>query len=281
VLAERQHGVVAAWQLLALGFGRRAIDHRVQAGLLHVWYRGVYAVGHRALRREGRWMAAVLATGPAAVLSHRSAAALWGMRPTARTRIEVTVPAKRRSANDIQVHHARLAPEEVAVREGIPVTTPERTLIDLAAVLRPDQLEKAVNEAEILRLPYPDLSRYSGRRGVSALRSPAEPARTRSELEADFRAFLVAHDLPTPLVNVCMNTKEPDFRWPQHKLIAELDGFGTHGTRQAFESDRERDRRLLVAGWRVVRVTYRQLHERPEELAADLAGLLPKLSASA
>jgi very-short-patch-repair endonuclease len=271
-LAECQHGVVAARQLLALGLARGAIDRRVQAGELHVWYRGVYAVGHRVLTREGRWMAAVLAAGPGAVLSHRSAAALWEIRRSARPRIEVTAP--RRSRHGIQVHQARLAPDEVTVHNGIPVTTPARTLVDLAAVLRPDELEKAINQTEILRLPYPDLSRYRGHRGISALRTRPEPTISRSQLERDFIAFLNAHALPKPLVNTPLNGKEPDFRWPKHRLIVEVDGFATHGTRQAFETDRARDRTLLAAGWRVVRITYRQLHEQPQEVANDLAALL-------
>src|SRR5204863_1549594 len=158
-----------------------------------------------------------------------------------RSRIEVM--SRRKSRHGIQVHHARLAPDEVTIHDGIPVTTPARTLVDLAAVLRPVQLREAINEAEILRLPYPDLSRYKGRRGVKHLQTRPEPTKTRSELEADFLAFLNAHDLPRPLVNAALNAKEPDFRWPHAKLIAELDGFATHGTRQAFEHDRARDRK--------------------------------------
>jgi very-short-patch-repair endonuclease len=275
-LAERQHGFVAAWQL---GLGRGAIDHQVRTGRLHVWYRGVYAVGHRAVRREGRWMAAVLAAGPRAVLSHRAAAALWAIRPSVRPRIEVTVPVKRRSANDIQIHCAPLAPDEITVHDGIRVTTPARTLVDIAAVLPPHELGRAVNQAEILRLPFPDLDRYAGRRGISKLRR-AEPDHTRNDFEAAFRAFAAAHGLPAPLVNRHLDGIEPDFRWPSHKLVVELDGFETHGTRGAFERDRARDRKLLAAGWRVVRITWRQLHETPTELAHDLHSLLPRLSAS-
>jgi very-short-patch-repair endonuclease len=266
---------VAAWQL---DLGRGAIDHRVRTGRLHVWYRGVYPVGHRAVRREGRWMAAVLAAGPRAVLSHRSAAGLWGIRPTARTRIEVTVPIKRRSLEDIQVHCARLAADEKTNHDGIPVTTPARTLVDVAAVLSPSEVDRALNHAEILRLPFPDLARYAGHSGIAKLRRA--PTGTRNDFEAAFLAFVKAHDLPTPLVNRALGTIEPDFRWPAHKVIVELDGFETHGTRRAFERDRERDRRLHAAGWRVVRMTWRHLHEQRAELANDLHTLLPRLSAS-
>jgi hypothetical protein len=271
-LAERQHGVIAARQLIALGFGRRAIENRVRAGQLHVWYRGVYAVGHRALTREGRWLAAVLAVGPGAVLSHRTAAALWGIRPTARARIEVTVPVKRRSVGDIQLHHARLAADEVTAVDDIPVTTAARTLVDLAAVLRPREVVKAAEQTEILRLPFPDLERYRGRRGVKSLPRD-EPPPTRSELEARFIAFLNANDLPRPLVNARIQGVEADFAWPNVKAMVELDGFATHGTRRAFERDRARDRALQAAGWRVVRVTWRQLHE-DRVLARDLKAVL-------
>jgi very-short-patch-repair endonuclease len=184
------------------------------------------------------------------------------------------VTAPRRSRHGIQVHRARLAPDEITVENGIPATTPARTLVDLAAVLRPDEIKQAVNQAEILRLPYPDLSRYAGRRGIKHLRTPAEPTTTRSKVECDFIAFLNAHALPKPLVNHPLNGKEPDFRWLHAKLIVEVDGFGIDGTRQAFEDDRARDRKLLTAGWRVVRVTYHQLHEAPRALAQDLAALL-------
>jgi very-short-patch-repair endonuclease len=263
------------WQLLGLCVGRGAIAHSVRIGRLHVWYRGVYAVGHRAVRREGRWMAAVLAAGPDAVLSHRSAAALWAIRPTARTRIEVTVAVKRRSTADIQIHHARLASDEVMVRDGIPVTTPQRTLVDLAAVLSSRELAKAANQAEILRLPAPDRNRYRGRRGIRALPT-TEPAPTRNDFEQTFVALLDAHDLPTPLVNSRIGPYVADFAWPRAKLVVELDGFATHGTRQAFERDRARDRTLSIAGWRVIRITWRQLHEKPKKLAGELQALLSR-----
>jgi predicted transcriptional regulator of viral defense system len=272
-LASRQHGFVARWQLAGLRVRRGAIDHWVKTGRLHVWYRGVYAVGHRAAPREGRWMAAVLAVGPGAVLSHRSAAALLGIRPSARAAIDVTVDRKLPSREGIDVHHARLDPDEVTVRDGIPVTTAARTLIDLAAVIRPRELANAVRQAEILRLPYPDLARYRGRRGTKSL-PRRDPPPTRSQLEGRFIAFLDDNGLPPPLVNAPHNGIEPDIRWPQANVIVELDGFETHGTRPAFEDDRARDRALTVAGWRVVRVTWRQLHEEPRALAEDLRALL-------
>jgi Protein of unknown function (DUF559) len=185
----------------------------------------------------------------------------------------VSAPRKLPSRERIDVHHARLAPDEVTFRDGIPVTTAARTLIDLAAMLRARELGPAVRQIEILRLPYPDLDRYRGRRGIKSL-PRKDPAPTRSELEDRFLAFLAANDLPPPLVNAPHNGIEPDMRWPQAKLMVELDGFAIHGARQAFEDDRARDRSLLVAGWHVVRVTSRQLEGESHALARDLRMLL-------
>jgi hypothetical protein len=217
--------------------------------------------------------AGVYAVGPDAVLSHRSAGALSSIRASARWAIDVTVGRKVPSRDGIDLHHARLEPDEITTIDGIPVTTPARTLVDLAAVLPADQLRRAVKQAQILRLPYPDLERYRGRRGVAKL-PRTDPLPTRSELEDRFSAFLDAHGLPPALVNAPARGREPDFRWPKAQLIAELDGYDTHGTREAFEDDRTRDRALLVAGWRTIRVTWRQLHEQPRALAKDLRALL-------
>jgi len=169
-LAAAQHGVVAREQLAALGLGRGVIDSRVSRGRLHPVHRGVYAVGHPRLSRHGHWLAAVLASGPGAVLSHRSAAALWGIRDTARADIEVIVARQRRRRRGIQPHHIVLPSDEVTIERGIPVTTPARTLLDLAEQLAPQRLERAVHEAEYRRLTTPLpldalLTRHQGRRG--------------------------------------------------------------------------------------------------------------------
>ena len=193
-LAGRQHGVVARRQLVALGLGPDAIDQRLQRGLLHRLHRGVYAVGHPRVTREGRWMAAVLTAGPGAVLSHRSAAALWGIRPTASARIEIAVPKQLRPRPNLLPHCAVLPPDERTTRNGIPVTTAARTLFDLATVLKPNELERALNEAEIRRLPGPQalLDRYPGHRGSATLRTLLLDARrsTRSPLETEFLEFV-------------------------------------------------------------------------------------------
>jgi hypothetical protein len=231
-------------------------------------------------------MAAVLAAGPAAALSHRSAAALWDLRSSASRRVEVTA-ARQHKRSGIEVHRARLEPDESTKVDGIPVTTVARTLLDLAAVLPLSQLERATERAEALQLtdvvPLDALlERHRGQRGTAALRKIVKdrvlPALTRSEVEDRFLTFLDVHGLPRPEVNADLHLDgrwfEVDFLWRDQRLIVELDGHQTHGTRAAFERDRERDRILQAHGWRVIRITWRQLHEHPDAVAADLARLL-------
>jgi predicted transcriptional regulator of viral defense system len=288
-LAERQHGVVARRQLLATGAREEAIEVRLEAHRLHRLHRGVYAVGHRVVSREGRWMAAVLFVGPDAVLSHRSAATLWGIRGHSPRAIEVTAPTKSRSRGSIQRHFAALPADEVMEREGMPVTTVPRTLFDLATVLPVDAVEQALRQSERLRLhdalSLEDLlERYPRRRGSKAIRECLRRRRelpggiTREELEARFRRFLDRFGLPRPRLNAWLTVNshryQVDCLWPRARLIVELDGFATHGTRSAFESDRDRDRRLATAGYRSTRVTWRQLQDIPQEIAADLRALL-------
>jgi len=288
-LAERQHGVIARRQLQDLGLGRRAIGHRLERGRLLAVHRGVYAVGHRSLSRRGRWMAAVLAAGPGAVLSHRSAADLWGILQSARPRIDVTRAGRRHGGLGIELFHcARLREDEVTKHEGIPVTTVSRTLLDLAAVLPPQRLERALREAEVRRLGDPSslgalLERHPRRRGTAALRAILASGRlgdgvTRSELEERFLAVLDAHALPRPQINAYVRTRgrllECDCVWWVERLAVELDGHAAHSPRTAFERDRARDRALSAAGWRVLRITWRQLHREAEAVAGDLRTLL-------
>jgi len=288
-LAERQHGVVARWQLEPLGVGKGSIEKRVRMGRLYRLHRGVFAVGHRALSREARWMAAVLACGPGAVLSHRSAAALWRMRDPGSHAIEVTTPRKSRSRGAIQRHFAVLPADEVTIERGIPVTTVPRTLFDLAAVSSADVVEHALRQSEYLRLhdrlSLSDLlDRYPRRRGSpivrECLRRRAEmPAgRARSWLEREFLPFLRHHGLPRPQLNVWLQvggkTIQVDCLWPG-RVVVELDGFAAHGTRTAFRADRVRDRKLRVAGYGVMRIAPEQLDEEPEAIASDLSALLP------
>lgn len=289
-LAETQHGVVARAQLLSLGVGREAIKVRLRTGRLHRLHRGVYAVGHRALSREAIWMAAVLFCGPRAVLSCRSAAALWGLRSYSGA-IEVTAPSKTRSRGDVRRHFAVLPADEMTERDGIPVTTVPRTIFDLSAMEPVNRVEQALRQQERLR-HYDALSlaqlldRYPRHRGNRAARECLRRLRdlpggtTREELEARFLVFLERNGFPRPRLNAWISVGshryQVDCLWPAQKVIVELDGYETHGTRHAFESDRDRDRRLIAAGYRGPRITWRQLHEIPEEVATDLRALLAR-----
>lgn len=265
---------------MALGFTSRMIEGRLAHGQLHVLERGVYAVGHLALSRRGHWMAAVLAAGPDAVLSHRSAGVLWSVVRYDGP-IEITVPGKGRGRRGTRTHSSRLASDERTVVDGIPVTTAARTLLDLAAVLPATRLARAVNEAEVLRLSdvvsLPELLlRHPRRRGSAALKAltTATPAVLRSELEHAFLAFAERFDLPRPVVNGTRSGYELDALWPDARVVVELDGRAFHATRQAFERDRAQDRRLVVEGWRVIRITWRQLHADRAGLADDLHRLM-------
>jgi hypothetical protein len=283
-LAGRQHGRVARGQLIVLGLSDDVIDYRLARSRLHVVYRGVYALGHEAPTREGNWMAAVLAGGEGAVLSHRDAAALWGIRPSSRPRIDVTTPRSRRPRPGIQFHRSSLPPDEVTTKDGIPVTTVPRTLFDLAAIMRPRQLERALNEAEIRHL-WDELSlldllrRYPRRAGISAVRAILDARNAgakllRSDLEVEFLEFVDAAGFPEPKLNDDVEGFEVDAVWRRERVVVELDSRTFHLTAAAFEQDRERDRILLAAGWRPIRVTSRQLRHAPDRLRADLCRLL-------
>jgi Protein of unknown function (DUF559) len=235
-------------------------------------------------------MAAVLACGWDAVLSHRSAAALWSIRSTSRANIEVTVARPTRLARPgIDVHRSQtLNPRDTSRNRGIPCTTVARTLLDLAEFVDRRSLERACEHAEILRLldfgALTDvLSRAAGRRGAPILRSVLarhedSPPLTRSELEERFLTICEEAGVSRPSVNAWValdgGGAEVDFSWPERRLIAEADGYRTHGTRGAFERDRHRDRQLVLAGWRVVRFTWRQLVTEPDEVASTIRRLL-------
>jgi very-short-patch-repair endonuclease len=262
---------------------RSAIESRVRRGALLRLHRGVYAVGYRPLSDEGRWMAAVIAVGPDAVLSHRTAGVLWMILPRRSMVPEVTRPRKFGALEGILGHHTDLPADEVTTVDGIPVTTAARTVFDLAAVSTPRQVERAFHELEVRRLwgrvSVRDLvERYPGRRGVTTLRTLLESKEpvgvTRNEFEETFVALLDRHQLPRPRFNATIPVRgrffEADALWDDQRLIAELDGGSVHQTDRAFQSDRRRDRVLLAEGWRTTRVTWRQLRDEPGEVAADL-----------
>lgn len=282
-LADRQHGVVSHEQLLALGLGRGAINARLAAGRLHPVFRGVYAVGRARLTGDGRWMAAVLACGKGAVLSHATAGARWGLLATTSDRTHVTVPGRggRASRDRIVIHRPRLTPTagEVTTLEAIPVTTPARTLLDLAATSRTRILVRAVERAEELRLfdlraVEVVLEIHPTHRGTRRLRhaiADHEPVLTRSELERRFLELCRSQGLPRPEVNSVIAGAEVDFLWRSAGLVVETDGFAHHRSRRAFESDRIRDARLARAGLRVLRFSYRQVVDDPLSVAATVA----------
>jgi predicted transcriptional regulator of viral defense system len=263
-------GVVSVGQLLALGLDKDAVRRRARAGRLHRLHRGVYAVGHVVLKREGRWLAAVLACGDGAVLSHRSAAAHWGLLQTQATRIDVTTPRRRAGDAAIRPDGSRsLIACDTTTHQGIPATSVPRTLLDIAATVRPDRLERALAQAQRLDLydhrAIEDLlARANGHRGTGALAkaTAGEPQLTRSELEARVLKLVRDAGLPQPQANSLLTARdhprlEVDLHWPAHRLIVELDGYETHRTRAAFEADRQRDAALTADGYRVVRFTWR------------------------
>jgi very-short-patch-repair endonuclease len=282
-LARRQHGVVSRVQLLDAGVGREAVQHRLDHRRLHPLYRGVYAVGHRVLTPDGRRMAGVLAMGPGAVLSHRAAAAHWGIRHF--SGVEVTLQQRRHQRPGIRIHQLSLPSDEVTTARGVPITTPTRTLFDLAAVVPRIQVERAIHEADVQRrndhLSLPDLlKRYPRRRGAGTIRAILRDGarRTRRELEARFVAFVERFALAKPEFNahllVAGTWIECDCVWREAGVIVELDGREVHATAFAFERDRARDRKLQARGWRTVRITWRQLQFEPEAVAYDLRALL-------
>jgi hypothetical protein len=283
-LAAGQWGVVSAAQLAALGFSAAGVTRRVQAGRLHRVHRGVYAVGHRSLAVQGRWLAAVLACGPGAVLSHRSAAAHWNLLATSATRVDATAARGRHGAPGIRLHRSRsLDAQDTIAHQTIPTTTVARTMLDLAAIVPAHRVERALAQAERLRLydhaALTDvIQRSNGHRGRQALQEAVaqEPAFTRSDLEARLLELTRAHGLPTPLVNHILAAPdhprlEVDFCWPAHQLIVETDTYATHGTRHAFEHDRRKDAALAAAGYTVLRFTDQT---RPAEIATRLRALL-------
>lgn len=283
-LADQQYGVVTLSQLRGLGLSPSSVRDRVAAGRLRRLYRGVYAFGHAALRPEGRILAAVLACGPGAVASHRAAADLRGLLQSARASVDVTSPGRApRRRNGIDVHGSRtLAPADITAVRGIPCTSVARTLLDLADVVDRRRLERACEQAEILRVfdrtaIDAAVAGAHGRKGAALLAAVLTDHHTletptRSELETRFLRLCERANIPRPRVNEKVEGLEVDFHWPAERLVVETDGYATHGTRRAFEGDRARDRKLTRAGWRVVRFTWRQLEQA--EAVSSLAALL-------
>jgi very-short-patch-repair endonuclease len=280
-LAGRQHGVVGYAQLVGIGLSRHQIDLRVRSGRLHRLHRGVYAVGHDRVDARGRWMAATL-TVPDSVLSHASAAALWGLRSTASGFHHLTA-SRRATRPELIAHRRRLPAGERTDNDGIPVTTVARTLLDIAATEGAGCLERALREATFLGLTDPLglpalLERYPGARGTAiaagVLADGAYEKRTRSELENRFLDFLRERRLPLPETNATIEVGgqrfEVDCLWRRRALVVELDGYASHLSRGRAEADRERDGWLGARGLVVSRVTWRRLERDPGGLESQL-----------
>jgi very-short-patch-repair endonuclease len=263
-LATRQHGVVSIEQLRAAGLSQDSVKRRVRAGRLHRIHRGVYAVGHPAFGNEGRWMAAILACGDRAVLSHRSAAELWQLLPVREGPVDVTIPTAggRRTREGIHLYRRPSLPIATTTRrKGIPVTTPARTITDLRRTASTDEVRRAIREAQFRRLSLGD-------------EAGGEPDLTRSKLERHFLRLCSRHRLPRPEVNVRVGPFEVDFLWRDRGLIIETDGWQAHGGRLAFEGDRARDVDLKLLGYEVARFTHRQVMEEPRAVAEKVGSLL-------
>jgi very-short-patch-repair endonuclease/predicted transcriptional regulator of viral defense system len=280
-LAARQQGMVTRVQLLGLGLSAREIDYRVRTGRLWRVHHGVYCVGRPPVTPHEWAMAAVLACGRGAALSHRPGGALWEIGVRWPTTMEVTAPSKR-SRPGIRVHRSPLDRRDITRHYGIPVTTLARTLLDLAEVLDTPSLTRAVNEARLRRkatlADLAELLHRSPGRATKRLRPFVERVSgpTRSEFEDAFLAFVHRHGLPTPEMNQIVAGYEVDAVWRKQRLVVELDGREFH--ENAFEADRERDATLLSAGLSVLRITWHRLNHQEQSEADRLQSILDQRS---
>jgi hypothetical protein len=280
-MARRQHGIVARRDLLALGFSPEAIEHRVAKGRLHAVARGVYAVGWPQLTDERRWMTAVLACGEGAALSHRSAAALWGIGRERDATVDISVPRRCKCRRpEIRARSRRtLQAKDIAMHRQIPVTSPARTVLDLATELDDRALERTVNEADKRDLIDPDALRgsledFAGEPGVRALRTLLDRHTFRlsdSDLELLFRPIATAAGLPPPLTKAEVNGFEVDFSWPDLGLVVETDGLRYHRTPFQQRRDLERDQAHRARGLVPVRFTHWQVRYAPQAVVGGLA----------
>jgi hypothetical protein len=280
-IAGRQFGNVTRAQLRALGLSDQGIKHRIAVGRLHRVHHGVYAVGRPARMPLERAAAAVLACGPHAALSHRSALTLWSMDRSWRTPLEVTIRSGDRRPPGIVVHRCRtVARNDVRTQLGIRATTPARTLLDCAPALTAHELARKVNDARRAGLLTPAaiddiLARNPTHPGARALAGvDREHAPTRSGWEDDFPGFCAHYGLPAPIPNAPLNGYEVDALFPEHRLIVELDGWDFHRSRQAFERDRERDAHALANRHVTIRITKERLRVDPDREAARLRAIL-------
>lgn len=284
-VARLQRGLISREQLRAVGLGRGAIEHRLARGRLHRVRRGVYQVGHSAGPPLVREIAALLAYGPGSVLSHRTAAVQWQLLSPSSGPVSVTILGRDAGMRPGVRRHrvGRLVAADLRLRDGLPVTAPASTLLDLAGETNHRDIERAVNEALVQRLVSMGdlrsvLERRGGRPGSPVLRRLVdkleEPSLTRSEAEVRMLELLRRTGLPLPRTNVKVGRYEVDMLWRQERLVVEIDGFAFHSTRAAFERDRRRDADLQARGLKVMRVTWKQIVEEPEATLVRVARLL-------
>jgi very-short-patch-repair endonuclease len=289
-VAELQRGVVTRYQLRALGVTDDVIDGMVSGGRLRRLHRAVYAVGHTALPELGAETAAVLTCGNGALLSHASAAALWKLRPhDPGAKVDVIVAGRKVVRPAIRTHRTRhLAPQDVRIRHRLPVTSPARTLLDIAEIVTERELERALDEALTTRIVRRSqiaevLGRAHGRKGAPILRALIDrahgPTVTRSEAEERFLALVRRAGLPTPDVNARIQGYEVDFLWRAHRVVVEVDGYRYHSSRSAFERDSAKGATLAAAGLTLLRVTWRQMENASHAVVARVAGALARAAA--
>jgi very-short-patch-repair endonuclease len=279
-IAGRQYGVVTRAQLVAIGLGRGAIERRLRSGRLHPLHHGVYAVGHVAPHRRAGWLAAVLACGDGAVLSHRSAASLWRIRDGQAFQPDVTVATRngRRGHPGIVIHRSPLEPGERRVHLRIPVTSLTRTSIDLEHEVDDDDLVHALREVRFQRRLYlreaqTILNRRPSRRIKALLK---HLILVQNELEARLAKLCDRHGLPRPLTQQAVEAKRVDFFWPDQRLIVETDGWEGHGTRTAFQADRATSNAFQLAGYTILRFTHEDLEDRPAYVASQIRAALER-----
>ncbi len=288
-IAGAQDNIVTREQLIGAGVGRGAISYRARAGVIHRLHRCVYLVGHAPPTLAGRARAAVLACGGNSVLSHRSAAELWGLLSEHDGEVDVTVIGRNPGRHPgIHVHRmAELDPGELKDVRGIPLTSPARTICDVAGAGLSHEAEHALEQARVERLVTDRqlrqvIERAPTRAGSALIRmlldSENGAGYTRSKAERTMRALVRSAELPQPLVNVQLHGFLVDFLWPSERLVVEVDGYEFHNDRAAFERDRRRDQILTAAGYRVIRVTWRQLRDEPVAVIARLAQALARLT---
>jgi len=281
-VAAAQYGLVTRAQLLDLGLKRGAVARRLQAGRLHRVHEGVYAVGHQAPRREARWLAAVLACGEGAALSHRSAATLWAIREGEGPRPDVSIPARSgRRQPAIAVHRVGLEPRDVTRHRAIPVTSVARTLVDLAHEVEHAQLVRALREAQFRKLFDLAATREAlARRPSRSLRLLLDDlVVTQTRIEDRLLEICDRRGIPRPATQRPIAGRRVDFVWEEARLVVETDGWEAHGTRDAFQVDRAATNALQLAGYTVLRFTHADLVRRPARVAREIRAALVRAGA--